>query len=239
MLMHFLVGTPAISAQRRRYHRLVTGTILRALGLDWRLEELEATRHALLEDTLRVILHTRLLQPSLPPSSTENMLPRMRIIKVYVVRLHTVCSGSNVNVIDKLRGDRLNCGGILRILPGACELGHNDRSGVGGKSRYGLLQKWRTSDNSRHYGLERHRPDYTRAVSDTVARALPKIVSAMQEGEMEVVCGGDHYLAVRYVSDRWNHVCSWPMENSITRKESSHSWYSVCILIRSVTKYIP
>ena len=149
-----------------------------------RLEELEATWHAALEDALRIVLSANILQPFLPLPFTEYVLPRMRIVEVYVTRLHVFFPGRNVNVVDKLQGNGLDCNGILRIFPGSCELGHDNRLCVCRKSRYYLLQKWRVGYHHRDYRLEGHGPDDTRAIPDRVTRALPKIVRAMQEREM-------------------------------------------------------
>ena len=82
------------------------------------LEELEATRHAALEDAVRVVTPTHLLRPFSPLPSSKHVLPRMRIIEVYIARLHIIFSGSDVNVIDKRQGNGFDCGGVLRSLPG-------------------------------------------------------------------------------------------------------------------------
>ena len=104
------------------------------------LKELEATWHAALEDALRVVYSAHLLQPLLSPPLAEYVLPCMRIVEVTVARLHIFCSGSNVNIIDKFQANGLDCGSIVRIFPGTCELGHHDRLDVAGKGRYCVLQ---------------------------------------------------------------------------------------------------
>jgi len=101
--------------------------------LDPKLEQLEPTWHAVLEDALRIIFPTHLLQPLFPSPFAKDTLPRMRIIELYVTCLHVVYSGSNVNVSDKLEGNGLNYSRVPRILPDPCELGYDNRPGIGAK----------------------------------------------------------------------------------------------------------
>ena len=159
-----------------------------------KLEELEATRHAALEDALRIITPTHILQPFSPPPFTKHLLPHMRIIEIDIARLHIVCSGSDVHVIDKRQGNGFDGGGVLGILPGPRELGHDDGLAVGGKGGYCLLQERRACNDRGDNRLEGHGPDDTLVIPNSVAGALPKVVGLMQQWKMEIVCRGGHYL---------------------------------------------
>ena len=129
------------------------------LWFNLKLEELDATCHAALENTLRVILPIYLLQPLLSLPLAKDILPRMRIIEVDIARLLAVLFGSNIDVMDKSLPNSLDCGRIVQLLPRPTELGYNDWAIlVSGKRWYCLLQERRTRYHRRRYQLVGYGP---------------------------------------------------------------------------------
>ena len=100
----------------------------------------------------------------------------MRIIEVYIARLHIVFAGSNVKVIDERLGNGFDCRGVLYILLGPGQLGYHDWLAMGGKSGYYFLRKRRARDDGGDYWLEGHGADDAVVITNGVARALLEIV---------------------------------------------------------------
>lgn len=80
---------------------------------------------------------------------SKDILSWMGVDEIQISRLHLLCTGSFIDLVNESEPGFLDLSRVIRILPSARKLSNNERLLLSRKSRYSPLQKRRLGNDGR------------------------------------------------------------------------------------------